>query len=151
MIRLFKILGLLFLLFSASLCGFLAAFRLKCRRDRLQAICSSMSSLRDRIRLNEGEIEKLLALSFGEDYTRQSPGRYCLDERYLNREEIELLECFFREIGMSDAQAEGERIARFIELFAARRDRAAEEYREQGKLYRTVGVLGGLFLCIFFL
>ncbi len=149
--QLFKILGLLMILAAASCCGFWSAYQLQKRAKNLRALHRSLACLRDRIRLNEGEMERLLLLSFGNRVKIISAGKYAINADWLEREERELFNSLFYEIGMSDAQAECERIGYYMNLLDVKCGEAEQKYRELGKLYRSLGVLCGIFLCIFFL
>ncbi len=148
--RLFKLLGLLMVFSSSSACGAVAAFRLKTRVRKLQRLYHSLSDLRERIRLNEGEIDRLLKVSFGDAVVFGEKG--CrVEEAFLEQEEIVLINAFLRDAGMSDAKAECDRIGLYMDQLAVCCESAGQKARELGRLYGALGVLIGLFLCIFLL
>ena len=151
MIRLFKLFGLMALFCSAASGGFWAAARLYGRKKELGELCRSLSDLQEYIRLNRGEIEKILTPCFGERLQVLSPGRYRVRFDSLEKEETEHLDAFLADLGMLDAAGECKRIEQYRGLFARRLEQAEQKCRELGRLYGVCGVLGGAFLCIFFL
>lgn len=58
---------------------------------------------------------------------------------------------FFKDIGMSDSKSEYERCELYITLLEAQISEAEKNYTELGKLYKSIGLLSGIFICIFFL
>ncbi len=148
---LFKILGVITVLSACSLAGFLKSFGLKKRHKKLLAIYRSMSDLRERIRMGGGEIERLVYLCFEEDTASISEGKAIINAMYLKKADVEILEEFFRDLGMSDSDSEYERTGLYMSLILKISDEAEKKCGELCRLYSSLGILCGLFICIFFL
>lgn len=148
---LFKILGVITVLSACSLAGFLKSFGLKKRHKKLLAIYRSMSDLRERIRLGGGEIERLVYLCFDEDTASILEGKAIINTMYLENSDAEIFEEFFRDLGMSNSESEYERIGLYMALILKKSDEAEKKCGELCRLYSSLGILCGLFICIFFL
>ena len=148
---LFKILGVITVLSACSLAGFLKSFGLKKRHKKLLAIYRSMSDLRERIRMGGGEIERLVYLCFEEDTASILEGKAIINAMYLKNADVEILEEFFRDLGMSDSDSEYERTGLYMSLILKISDEAEKKCGELCRLYSSLGILCGLFICIFFL
>lgn len=139
---LFKVIGFIFIIFATSAIGFLKANSLNLRCKKLSKIYSCIADLKERIRLHQGEITILLNQSFGQ---------FPLNYTHLLPDDIILLEDFFKNIGMSDTKTEYERCELYMSLLSHKTDEAKKEYSELNKLYKSMGFLSGLFICIFLL
>ena len=148
---LFNISGVMTVLTACSLAGFLKSIGLKKRHKKLLAIYRSMSDLRERIRMGGGEIERLVYLCFEEDTASISEGKAIINTMYLEKADAEILEEFFRDLGMSDSESEYERIGLYMALTLKKSDEAEKKCAELCRLYSSLGILCGLFICIFFL
>lgn len=149
--RLFKILGLIMIFCASSLTGFLKSVRLRQRYAALCKIYRSMSELKERIRMSSGEIERLVALSFENKTLTLKNGRLKIQAFGLDDGDVLLLKDFFSNLGMSDIKAECERTELYMSLFEKRLEAAEKSCNELCKLYNTLGILCGGFICIFFL
>lgn len=148
---LFKSLGLIIILSACSLAGFFKSFALKKRHKKLLELYRSMSDLRERIRMGTGEIESLVYLSFSADTVMLSHGKAVINTMYLEKADAELLEEFFKDLGMSDSESEYERIGLYMALTDKKCGEAERKCGELCRLYSSLGILCGLFICIFFL
>lgn len=148
---LFKISGVITVFTVCSMAGFLKSFGLKKRHKKLLAIYRSMSDLRERIRMGGGEIERLVYLCFEEDTASISEGKAIINTMYLEKADAEILEEFFRDLGMSDSDSEYERTGLYMSLILKISDEAEKKCGELCRLYSSLGILCGLFICIFFL
>ena len=148
---LFKTLGLIIIMSACSLAGFFKSFALKRRHKKLQNIYRSMSELRERIRMGTGEIENLVYLSFNTDTVCLQNGNAVIYNMYLEKSDAEILEEFFKALGMSDSESEYERIGLYMALTEKKCVEAENKCGEMCRLYSSLGVLCGLFICIFFL
>lgn len=110
-----------------------------------------MSDLRERIRMGAGEIERLVNVSFEDGAVFVADGKTQIDGRYLEKEDAALLEEFFRDLGMSDSEAEYERTGLYMSLIEKRCGAAEKRCGELCRLYSTLGILCGIFICIFLL
>lgn len=148
---LFKISGVITVFTVCSMAGFLKSFGLKKRHKKLLAIYRSMSDLRERIRMGGGEIERLVYLCFEEDTASILEGKAIINTMYLEKADVEILEEFFRDLGMSDSDSEYERTGLYMSLILKISDEAEKKCGELCRLYSSLGILCGLFICIFFL
>ena len=148
---LFKISGVITVFTVCSMAGFLKSFGLKKRHKKLLAIYRSMSDLRERIRMGGGEIERLVYLCFEEDTASISEGKAIINAMYLKKADVEILEEFFRDLGMSDSDSEYERTGLYMSIILKISDEAEKKCGELCRLYSSLGILCGLFICIFFL
>lgn len=148
---LFKGLGLITVFSACAVIGFLKSFALKKRHKKLCSIYRSMSDLRERIRMGTGEIENLVYLSFGGDTVSICEGKAVIDIMYLEKADTAVLEEFFKDLGMSDREAECERVGLYMALIEKKCGDAEKKCAELCRLYSSLGILCGLFICIFFL
>lgn len=142
MTTLFKIIGLVLILSVCTAVGFLKALSLKLRVTRLQEIKSGLFTLKEKLRLRSGDKSRLLNecfLSPPESFTE------------LKHSDLLLWKEFLKDFGMSDTAAEYQRCESYIALFDAKITDAQKSFDEQQKLYKSLGFLGGLFVCIFLL
>lgn len=127
---------------ATYLFGILKSNRLKLRFKKLQNIQKSIVSLKEKIRTNTGEIPQLLNSSFGQ---------FPIDYRFLTEGDIEILNEFFENIGMSDTKTEYQRCELYITLLSPKIKEAENEVKELGKLYKNIGLFVGIFICIILL
>lgn len=148
---LFKISGLLLVFSAATAIGFLKSNELSVRAKRLDMLCRGLSELKERIRCGEGEIERLVLQSFDRELITAENGKITVNRNGLKSEDVTLLEEYFSDAGMSDIQSECERCRLYISLLKEQHRRAEEDCSKLCRLYRTLGFLSGIFICIFFL
>ncbi len=147
---LFKILGLAAVFFVCSAWGFLKAEDMKQRERKLNQLLKSFSHMQELVRMGGYELEELCKLCFEPNLIIENNGCAGLKTERLAADDVKLIDDFFEGFGLGDAKAECERIKLFITLLGQHRDNAAELYETRGRLYRSVGVMGGLIICIFF-
>lgn len=147
---LFKLSGLIIIFVSCAGFGFYNSYKLKMREKKLHKIICSMTELKERIRAGTGEIGEITDKSFGKTAVLSHNG-VKLDGEWLLKSDTELLEEFFVNIGMTDSDAECERTELYIALMQKQCNDAEKRCGELCRLYGTLGVLGGLFICVFFL
>ena len=133
MTLLFKLTGFVLIIFTTCSIGFLKSAELGSRHKKLQSIQKSIIELKERIRMGGGEIDRLLRLSFPE---------YPINYNHLEKEDIEIL---------SDTKTEYERCELYINLLKNKTEEANSKYRETARLYKNIGLLSGIFICIFLL
>ncbi len=141
MTLLFKIIGFALIITTTSLLGLIKANNLNLRCKKLKNIKASMLDLKQRIRLSHLEIDKLIELSF-----KGTP-----DYSNLEKNDCQIIKEFFQDIGMSDCDGECERCKLYINLLDRQINEAEKSYYELNKLYKYIGFLSGVFICIFFL
>ena len=142
MVLLFKVLGFILIIFTTASIGFLKSAGLCNRYKKLQSIQKGISELKERIRMGGGEIDRLLTSSFHE---------YPINYTFLEKGDIEILDDFFSNVGLSDTKTEYERCEIYINLLKNKIEEANEKYRETARLYKSIGFLSGVFICIFLL
>lgn len=142
MTGLFKLSGFGLIIFTTCVLGFLKSESLNLRLKKLVAIKTAITDLKQRIRLTDTEIDKLISVSFKN-----------IKDIYANLEksDAEIVKNFFNDIGMSDTEAEVNRCDLYISLLDDRITDAEKNYRELSKLYKSIGFWGGAFICIFFM
>ena len=142
MTLLFKLTGLIFIITACASVGFLKANNLKIRADKLLSLHKGVTRLKELIRLGGGEIEQLIAQSFEE---------YPIDYGHLEMADCEITEGLIREIGMLDSNSAYTRCEICLTMLQERQTEAEKKYRELGKLYKSIGALSGIFICILFI
>ena len=143
--------GFILIISASTLTGALKAYQLKFRLTRLNEIYRSVSDLRERIRLNGGEINRLIRESFGEDSVIFVSNGYKINRSGLCQQDVNIIDDFFCNVGMSDAVAECDRTELYMALIAKQCDIAEKKCSELCRLYNTAGFLCGVFICIFLL
>ena len=146
---LFKLLGLALIFTVCFASGFLKAESLKKRSDKLQEILKALNRLGELIRMGNYEIGELVGLCFKPSQATAENGKIKLSKEYLLKEDIKILEDFFTDFGVADRSAEYERTKLFYSLLESQHSAAAGVYGQLGRLYRSIGLMGGLILCIF--
>ena len=147
---LFKAAGLTVLFCACSAYGVLKSYSLKKRKKALTEIIFSMTELRDRIRTGAGELEKIIALSFGDKAVFENgAAKISCDD--ISLRDRELINELFSDMGMADAETECGRITLYITLTEKQCAEAEKNCAELCRLYTAAGVLCGAFFCIFFL
>ena len=147
----FKIIGLLILFISSSMLGFLKSYNLKMRAEKLKGLCLSFEMLASRIKAEKTELERAVLLSFSEDTVYIKESKAVINPALLEKEDISLVEEFFESFGRRDINSEYERVLLFASLLQKQRKDAEEKKEKLSKLYNSLGVLFGIFICIFFL
>ena len=142
MTLLFKILGFVLIIFTTSAVGFLKASELNLRYKKLCGFSKSISALKEHIRLHSGDSERLLKLCF-EEY----PPNYAS----LNKDDLEIMNEFFKGFGLCDTLAEYDRCKLYVNLINQKANEAKQKSIELNRLYKNIGVLSGVLICIFFL
>ncbi len=140
MTLLFKVTGFLLIIFTTTAIGFIKSGELNMRYKKLCTIQQGIHNLKERIRLHSGEIDRLIALSFSE---------YPINYKYLEKDECEIIDDFFANLGMSDTDAEYKRCELYINMINNKADEALKKHRELSRLYKSIGVMSGIFICIF--
>lgn len=142
MTLLFKISGFALVIFTTSAIGFYKANELALRYKRLCDLHKCITTLKECIRLHGGEIDSLLQKSFSE---------FPINTAHLKKSDTKLLDEFFSTLGSGDTSIEYERCELYINLLKRQSQEAYEQYRELARLYKNIGVLSGVLICIFFL
>lgn len=146
---LFKIIGLLAVFSVCCLWGFSKSSALRMAERRSYFLVRSCSALAEYIRLDKGEIVPLVKTCFDNNYIIVSGDKISPNRNTLNNSEAEILAELFDNIGMQDISAEYDRTKLYAALLEKQHQSAEEKYKTEGKLYNTLGLLGGVFIILF--
>ena len=145
----FKVSGLLIILTVFSAAGFLKAAALKKRVQKLNSLCISAAKFGELARAGLGEVSDIIPRSFDEEIIHITGGKPALDSSYLKKEDVEIINAFLSDMGMSDREAEYRRTGTYTVLFEKQLNCAQKESDQLYKLYCSLGILLGLSVCIF--
>ena len=145
----FKFLGLSAVLFVCSAFGFVKALSIKKRTEQLNGIFRSITILAEHIKADGREITVLLPLCFTDNFIHINGQSIDFDKTYLEKEDICLLNEFFENLGFEDRGTEYERTTLYASLFHTKAQEAETKAQGLCRLYSSLGVLVGVFLCIF--
>ena len=146
---LLKIAGLIIVFCASCLFGFYKSIGLKGSADRIYSLIRSFETLAEYIRLGNFEILPLIEKCFPENLVWVSNNKVYVNREILDVETVKRVEEFFAGVGMNDKKAEYERTLFYKTALQKEYDFAFQKYREQGRLYNTLGILCGLFLILF--
>lgn len=144
----FKLFGISLIIVAATSLGFYKASCVCEEEKLLSQICSSLHSLREKIRLNYGEMNIIIPLCFSGEILNIKNSKVTINAKMPSSEKQILLE-YFSTAGMGDIESETTKADTYISLFEERLLEKRKKTKELCKLYRTVGFLCGLFLSIF--
>jgi hypothetical protein len=144
-----KILGLITVFAVSCLLGFYKSVGLKVKADRIYSLIRSLEKMAEYIRLGNLEILLLIEKCFDKELVFVKENKIYTNKDILDKESIKIIEEFFSAIGTGDKKAEYERTFIYKNMLEKEYNEAYKVYKEQGRLYNTLGVLGGLFLILF--
>ena len=133
----------------SCLFGFYKSIGLKKRADRIYSLIRSFENIAEYIRLGNFEILPLIQKCFSEELVCSENEKVIVNREILDTETAKITEEFLENVGMNDKKAEYERAMFYKEILQKEYDIAFQNYRQQGRLYNTLGVLCGLFLILF--
>lgn len=139
---LLKISGLVLIFSVCTALGLLKGISLKARYNRLCDIKKGLCELKEHLRLQNGERNYLLTKCFAS--TPES-------SRELTKADLDIWNDFLKDFGMTDSEHEQRKCDFYISLFDVKINEARQQYTTEQPLYRNLGLLGGTFICIFFL
>lgn len=146
---LFKLFGMVFVFSACTLFGFLKSASLRKRADKLWNFGQKTDRLKECIRIRTGEIGTLLPKVYGKDLLFVKDGEFIPNKDYLLDEDFALLSEFFSSLGMGDITSECERIESYSKIIKSRSNQAYKECESLCRLYKSIGALVGVFICIF--
>lgn len=142
MTLLFKIIGFALIIATTTAIGFLKANELNMRYKKLLNIKKGICQLKEHIRLHSGEIDRLILQCFDE---------FPINVAHLEKSDIEITDDFFKNIGMTDTKSEYERCELYINLLNNKIEDARIRHHELNRLYKSIGIMSGISVCIFLL
>ncbi len=143
-----KITGLALVLSVSTAIGFLRAAALKTREKRLFGLYLCMCDLKERIRLENDELRDVLKKSFNGQVS-ETDGGFKISANGILPEDEKLINEYLSSAGMSDPDAEYERAQLYASLVKKQHFAAAANSAQLCKLYKTIGFMAGIFICIF--
>lgn len=167
-----KAVGICLVLFSSSAIGFLLSGRLKERTEELETIRKFLLMLRGEIKYGRstlaeafGAIGKRLKEPYGrllldtaaameqmQGQTLAQIWEQCvseaLKESALTKEDREKLIHMGSQLGYLDTEMQLSTIELYLEQIQEEIRNAAESFKRNGRLYRTMGIMAGIFLVI---
>ena len=144
-----KFAGLITVFCVSCLFGFYKSNGLKKRADRIYSLIRSFENIAEYIRLGNCEILPLIEKCFDKELVYVKNNKVFVSVEILDNETATKTEEFFLNVGMNDKKAEYERALFYKDILRKEYDSALQNYRQQGRLYNTLGVLCGLFLILF--
>ena len=158
-----KILGAALISFSGFSIGCMYVQRLKLRRDFLREFSVFLSSLSTAVRYRSADIA-VLVNSCGElfslpenDYSRpfsqmwQSSIADFKKRRCLSNADMALLKEFGEGLGTTDVEGQLNHIALYQGLFSKQQSGAEDDIIQKSKLYKSLGLFGGVSAALMFL
>ena len=146
-----KVSGLLTVFTVSCVLGFLKSSALNKRAGKLLDFLKGMDFLGERIKMGNCEIAELLKISFKDYLIIYNENGFFADGDYLKKEDIAPINEFLSKLGMSDTDSEYERIKAYKAIIELQHKTAESDCLNLCKLYKTLGVLTGVFICIFLL
>ena len=148
---LFKVSGMVMVFSVCSIWGFSRSAALKKRAEKLLAFSRSAQELAELIRTEACEIRPLLERTFDGQLLKVTEKDFFLNEEYYKKEDVKLLLAFLSKLGLSDSLSEYRRISGYAEIIKQRSDQAFCECEKLCRLYKSLGCMVGIFICIFLL
>ena len=90
---LFKLFGSLMVIAASCAAGYMKSYELRQRKRRLTELCRGLSSLKERMRMGCGEIERIVTESF-ENGLIKADGGFTVDGRWLDKKDVSLIHEF---------------------------------------------------------
>lgn len=146
----FKCIGLILTVLTGAAVGFRASERLRFRYKKLLKYYVYIGELSDRMRTGV-ELERLFCDEKAAELISADGYRITLKRDGLNSGDIELLEEFFKALGMGDIEAQTARTATYRELLGTRVSDAEQDMRSKSRLYSLIGLFSGIFTAIIFM
>ncbi len=146
----FKVVGLCFTVAAGFLAGLYFSAKLKSRLDALNWYIKLSEKLADKIRYSGAETPKIVSSVSGCEkfYTVDFPFTVTLKSNGLQAADEILVNDFFTELGSGDTETEIKRCTLLKKELLSKRGTAEKEYKEKGKVYKSLGFLSGLALAI---
>lgn len=159
-----KLIGLFLISVMGGLVGINASLRLKSRTEFLEKYITLLNETKTRIRLSACDIRELFKNDSGyepldfmtAEFTRniknksnaKNSWKCAVDSAFkkykLSKADRELISDFGTDFGQSDIDGEINHIDLNITLAEDRLEKARTELTQKGKLYRTLGIFGGI-------
>ena len=146
-----KALGLFAVFLCCSGLGFLKAAQIKKRSRVLKEFLTGVNELTHFVRYSKTEVAEFIPRCFANDLVYFLNSKLYFKSDGLTDDDTAFLTEFFENFGKLNSNEEADRCTLYLELLEKRYDTASNETRRLFKLYNTLGILSGLFFCIFLL
>lgn len=144
-----KILGCVLVFTAASAFGMNASVKYLKRQKKLKTISDGLIKMQCVIKSGGFDRIRLIGNCFDEKDITVSGGEIRINPEYLLKEDIEILEIFFKSFGLSNTENEINNIGIAVKLTEIQYDKAALAAKKNAPLFKTLGICAGLALCIF--
>ena len=165
-----KLIGAFLIIAAASYMGFAKSDKLKKRMNNLLEFKTALNLLENEIMFAKNPIDKAFCniadiSALGDVFRNMSDSmrengiktawkqsiELFADKLYLKKEDVAVIEILANELGMSDAESQIKNVEYVRKLIHKQYEYAEYEYNNSAKMYRSLGVLGGLFAAILFI
>ena len=145
-----KFIGVLLVVLSCSLIGFLKSRCVLLRVKKLSAFCDGTEQLFEYIEQGNYELKTALKTAFikCEFINFEKTEANCCDNDLIAEDKL-LINNFMRSLGYSSKKAECDRIKTFGHLMQKRLQQAEKDMLQKSKIYQTFGICIGLAIGIF--
>lgn len=147
-----KIIGILLLVLSGWAIGYKKSSELFLRVRRLELLHGCLQELLARMVYEGAGREELIeTLLVSNGFLQKSGSNFSVCDNHLSMEDRELILQYIQTFGNADLKTEEKRLKLLMERLKKQMDTAHKKAEENGKLYRTVGLCGGVMMGIFLL
>ena len=145
----FKLMGIVMIVFSSSMIGFFKSKSLMTRHKKLQLIYDAADILYNHINQGDYELKKALENSFAKcGFLHVKNSEYICDDNDLTQDDKLIIKAFLSKIGSSVKSVECERINAFKLKIKSQLGFAQSDCHNKCKIYQTLGVCAGLVIGI---
>lgn len=145
----FKGIGMILIMTVSVVFGFYLSAELIRKNEKLRLIYRSLDCLAQRVRISNMNASKLLKTCFSDEVLYFEEHKFFINKTNLSNEDICLLEEFLSGFGKGDTHSEYTRAVGYADLFENRYKEMKEKNGPLCSLYRKLGTLLGLFICVF--
>lgn len=149
MFWLFKCIGMILILLVSATVGFRLSAKEIRIYEKLRLVYRGINSLAERLRISNTPAKKLLKLSFSQEVLFWQMQEYFINEKDFLSEDLCLFKEFLKDFGKGDAKSEYARAIGYANLFENRYKELKEKSGPLCILYKKLGFLIGLFICVF--
>ena len=153
-----KLIGAALIVFSGAFMGIYSCKMLKQRREFLENVIAVTLAIKEQICFFKRSLsqiyEVLIKSGFDSEFVNalkntDNPEEYLKNFYCLTPKDKQLILELFSSLGMSDAKGEEERILVYIKLFEKQLAEADTDFFKKAKLYKSIGLWGGVSVAIF--
>lgn len=151
----FKVIMCLVIVFSSGVVGFSLSNKLSKRKEILEMFSLELNSCATRIRYSSDTLARIFSHRFNDYVFSDEKSFYIqwsevvkLYEKYLIKDDVELLKSFAQNLGTADIETEIGNINMYIEMLKSNISDAHECITKKSKLYRVLSLSAGLMVSI---